>query len=68
MNILHLKLSTGYSVPIILIVDFGLGRIRNEESIMGVSGGVLLRLEQSIEVEKTRFYKLVGWHFRKPHL
>lgn len=41
--------------------------VRQKESVMGITGGVLLRLEQTIEIPKGTFYKVVGWHFLKAH-
>lgn len=42
-------------------------RVRNEESVMGISGWMLLRLEKRVKVPKGIFHVVVGRHFRKAH-
>mmetsp|Transcript_36235 Transcript_36235/g.41276 ORF Transcript_36235/g.41276 Transcript_36235/m.41276 type:complete len:202 (+) Transcript_36235:402-1007(+) len=42
-------------------------RISDEEGILSVSGRMLLRLEQSIEIPERVFYILVGGHFFETH-
>lgn len=39
---------------------------RNEECVVGISGWVLLRLEQGIEIPEAALYEIVGGHFSKP--
>jgi len=37
-----------------------------EESIMGITCWMVLRLKESIKVPERAFNKVVGWHFCKP--
>ena len=41
---------------------------RKEESVMGISGWMLLRLEEGVKVPKGGFHKTIGWHLREAHL
>lgn len=53
---------------ILLIIYFWFFRIINKKSIMFISCWMLLGYIKSIKIIKTRFNKLICWHFFKPHL
>lgn len=46
----------------------GGGWLCEEERVVGVASGVLLRLEERVEVPEAAFHILVRWHFFKAHL
>ena len=43
------------------------GRITNEESIVGITGRMLLRLEQGVKIPEGALDKVVGRHFGEAH-
>ena len=38
-------------------------RTWQEEGVVGVSSGVLLWLEEGVEIPERTFYEIIGWHF-----
>ena len=56
-----------YFLFVLFILNFRLLWIGNEESVVGVSGRVGLRLEESIKVPERRLNITIGLHFFEPH-
>lgn len=46
----------------------GLGRVRDEEGVMGVAGGMLLRLEEGVKVPEAALDEVVRRHLGEAHL
>lgn len=57
-----------YLLKIFLIFYNGLTWLRDEESIMSVSGRMSLGLEQSIKIPERTLDVPISLHFLKPHL
>jgi hypothetical protein len=55
-------------LPVLLVRDLSFGRIDYEESIVGISGGMGLRLEQAIEVPECTLNISVCLHFFESQL
>lgn len=45
-----------------------LGRLAEEERVVGLAGGVALRLEEGVEVPERGLHESLGGHFAEAHL
>ena len=57
-----------FEIALELGIDFCLNWIWHEEGIMGISCGMMLWLEKSVEIPKTIFNVPVGSHLFETHL
>ena len=56
------------AVVVVLGEGYGLGRLLDEEGVVRITGGMRLRLEQTVEVPEGRLDPLVGGHLMEAHL
>lgn len=56
------------SLPVLGVEVLGAWGVSHEERIVRVSRGMLLRLEERVEVPESTLHELVGGHFFETHL